>query len=196
MPTLWYFRSPWSWAKRKPWAGFNRWLNRSVPGADTAVGAARHRPFPSLLDATDDAGRDDLGPTGPEAFMTVTCRGVRGATTADANTEDAILAATRELLAQLVGANGIEPPDIASVYFTATPDLNAAFPAKAARQLGWLDTALMCAQEMDVPGQPPRCIRVLIHWNTGRPQAEIEHVYLRGAVALRPDRAASSAPLA
>lgn len=127
--------------------------------------------------------------------MTMMCRGVRGATTADANTEEALLSATRELLTQLIEANGIEAADVASVYFTATPDLNAAFPAKAARQLGWLDTALMCAQEMAVPGQPERCVRVLIHWNTLRPQADIEHVYLRGATVLRPDRAAASAPL-
>lgn len=127
--------------------------------------------------------------------MTMMCRGVRGATTADANTEEALLSATRELLARMIETNGIEPADVASVYFTATPDLNAAFPAKAARQLGWLDTALMCAQEMAVPGQPERCVRVLIHWNTARPQADIEHVYLRGATVLRPDRAAASAPL-
>jgi chorismate mutase len=123
--------------------------------------------------------------------MTQICRGVRGATTADANTEDAILAATRELLEQVVAANGITPDDIASVWFTATDDLNAAFPAKAARQLGWLDTALMCAREMDVPGQPARCIRVLINWNTSRAQADIEHIYLREAVRLRPDRASA-----
>jgi chorismate mutase len=128
--------------------------------------------------------------------MTVICRGVRGATTAEANTEGAILEATRDLLSRLVEANGLDPLDVASVFFTATPDLDAAFPAKAARELGWVDVALMCAQEMAVPGQPPRCIRVLIHWNTSRHPSDIQHVYVRGAERLRPDRAASPAPQA
>ena len=124
--------------------------------------------------------------------MTVTCRGVRGATTAEANTERAILDAPRELLTRMVEANGIDPADVASIWFTATTDLNAAFPAKAARELGWIDTALMCAQEMEVPGQPAHCIRVLINWNTANAQAAIQHVYLGEAERLRPDRAAAS----
>lgn len=123
---------------------------------------------------------------------TVSCRGVRGATTVDANTSEAILHATRELLEQLVAANGIAVEDIASAFFTATPDLNACFPAQAARQLGWTEVALMGAQEMDVPGAVSMCLRVLIHWNTPKPQSAIQHVYLRGAVALRPDRQAST----
>lgn len=126
-------------------------------------------------------------------MTTVSCRGVRGATTVDANTPDAILLATRELLEQLVAANGIAVDEIASAFFTATPDLNAAFPAQAARQLGWTDVALMGAQEMEVPGSVGMCLRVLIHWNTTRSQTEIQHVYLKGAIALRPDRK-SSAP--
>lgn len=128
--------------------------------------------------------------------MTVICRGVRGATTADSNTESAILDATRDLLARLVAANGIHPDDIASIFFTATPDLDAAFPAKAARDLGWVDVALMCAQEMAVPGQPPHCVRILIHWNTARHPSDIQHVYVRGAERLRPDRAATPTPQA
>lgn len=126
--------------------------------------------------------------------MTIACRGVRGATTAEANSERAILEATRELLTRMVEANGIDPADVASVWFTTTTDLNACFPAKAARQLGWIDMALMGAQEMEVADQPAFCIRVLMHWNTERPQADIHHVYLGEAERLRPDRAAASPP--
>jgi chorismate mutase len=124
--------------------------------------------------------------------MSIFCRGVRGATTASANTPEAILEATRELLVTLIEGNGLRPEDVASVFFTTTPDLNAAFPARAARDLGWLDVALLGAQEMEVPGAPPRCIRVLIHWNTSLPQAAIRHAYLRDAASLRPERGAPS----
>lgn len=120
--------------------------------------------------------------------MATSCRGVRGATSADANTKEAIVAATRELLEALVAANGIDPADVGSVFLTATPDLNAEFPAQAARQMGWDDAALLCAQEIAVPGATPSLLRVLIHWNTTRTQAEVRHVYLKGARALRPDR--------
>ena len=98
--------------------------------------------------------------------MTYACRGIRGATTADANTREAILAATREMLALLIEQNRLQPDDIVSAIFSTTPDLNAEFPAVAARDLGWVDTALLCTHEMAVPGSLPRCIRVLIHWNT------------------------------
>ncbi|MNL05355.1 Chorismate mutase AroH [compost metagenome] len=121
--------------------------------------------------------------------MVTSCRGVRGATSADHNTPEAILAATRELLATLIEANDISPSDVASVFLTATPDLTADFPAQAARQMGWDDAALLCAQEMAVPTATPRVIRVLIHWNTPKSAAEIRHVYLKEARALRPDRA-------
>ena len=121
--------------------------------------------------------------------MNLACRGVRGATSCDANPKEAIIAATRELLEAVVAANGIDPADVGSVFLTATPDLDAEFPALAARQLGWVDTALLCAQEMAVPGATPSLLRVLIHWNTTRTQAEIQHVYLKGAASLRPDRA-------
>ncbi len=116
------------------------------------------------------------------------CRGVRGATTADANTSEDILRATRQLLALMVRQNGIQPEDVASAIFTTTSDLDAEFPALAARQLGWLDVALMCQHELDVPGSLRRCIRILIHWNTEKPPSEIVHVYIRGAGNLRPDR--------
>lgn len=120
--------------------------------------------------------------------MTVRCRGVRGATTCEANTREAILAATRELLELLIAHNGIQADDIASAIFTTTTDLNAEFPAVAARALGWSDTALLCGHEMDVPGSLRSCIRVLIHWNTERRADEIVHVYIKGAQNLRPDR--------
>lgn len=117
------------------------------------------------------------------------CRGVRGATTAEANSAGAILSATRELLTQLIEANDLRPEEVTSAIFTVTSDLTTTFPAQAARELGWTDVALLDAQEIAVPGSPTRCIRVLIHWNTARPQSEIVHVYLRDAVVLRPDRA-------
>jgi chorismate mutase len=88
-----------------------------------------------------------------------------------------------------VDANCIAEPDLVSVIFTATPDLDAAYPAAAARQLGWTGAALMCVQEMAVPGSLPRCIRVLIHWNTERSLGELRHIYLREARSLRPDLA-------
>lgn len=117
------------------------------------------------------------------------CRGVRGATTAEANTSEAILSATRELLALLVERNEIALDDIASAFFTVSDDLDAAYPALAARQLGWHEVALLCAREIPVPGGLGHCVRVLLHVNTERGPAEIRHVYLREAVALRPSRA-------
>jgi chorismate mutase len=121
-------------------------------------------------------------------------RGIRGATVASANTREAILDATRELLDAMVRANDLSAADIASVLFTTTPDLDAAFPARAARDLGWSDAALLDAQAPAVAGDLPRCIRVLIHWNTARAAHEIQHIYLRGAQQLRPDRARESQP--
>jgi len=107
----------------------------------------------------------------------------------DQNTGEAILSATRELLIQMIEANGIHPDDVASAIFTTTPDLTAEYPALAARQLGWHDVALLCGHEMNVPHGLKRCIRVLLHWNTTKSASEIQHVYTRGAVNLRPDRA-------
>lgn len=122
--------------------------------------------------------------------MAMYCRGIRGATTAEDNTRDAILEATRDLLQRLIAANDLQPEDIASAIFSTTFDLNAEYPAVAARELGWLDTALICTHEMNVPGSLQRCVRVLIHWNTPRSAKEIVHVYIRGAARLRPDRVA------
>lgn len=124
----------------------------------------------------------------------MTVRGIRGATTAVANTREAILDATRELLVAMVQANDLRVPDIASVLFTMTFDLNAVFPARAARDLGWTNVALLDAQAPKVDGDLPRCIRVLIHWNTERAATKIRHVYLREAQKLRPDHAAESKP--
>jgi chorismate mutase len=117
----------------------------------------------------------------------IRCRGIRGATTAEENTAEAILAATGELLQLLVEANGLHQEDVTSVIFTVTPDLTAAFPARAAREMGWTDVPLLCAQEIPVPGDIPRCIRVLILWNTEKEQSEINHVYIKGARGLRSD---------
>jgi chorismate mutase len=121
--------------------------------------------------------------------LTIYCRGVRGATTVERDTAEDILEATREMLLELIQRNEIEPDNVASAIFTTTPDLHAEFPAVAARQLGWRDVALLCGHEMTRPGALGRCIRVLIHLNTTRTAQEIEHVYLRDAIALRPDRA-------
>ena len=115
-------------------------------------------------------------------------RGIRGAVVATQNRPEEILAATRELLEALLAANPtLDLPDVASAIFTVTDDLTAAYPAKAARILGWTDSALMCSQEIPVPGSLNHCIRVLIHWNTDIPQSEINHIYLGDASALRPD---------
>ncbi len=123
------------------------------------------------------------------------CRGIRGATTVTENSREAILEATQELLHAMITANDIQAEDIASAWFTTTIDLTAEFPAVAARQLGWIDTALMCGHEMNVPGSLPRCIRVLMHWNTTRRADEIVHVYLREARSLRPEHAAKEKEL-
>ena len=115
------------------------------------------------------------------------CRGVRGATTVAANSRDEILTATRQLVALMVRRNNIDRRDVASAIFTTTPDLDAEFPALAARQLGWIDVPLLCSHEISIPGSLPRCIRVLVHWNTDLPQEAIQHIYVRDAEKLRPD---------
>ncbi len=113
------------------------------------------------------------------------CVGIRGATRADENTDVAIYAATRELLADVIEANSLEEDNVAAVYFTVTPDLNAAYPAAAARQLGWNSTALMCATEIPVPNSLPRCVRIMILYNTEKSKRDIVNVYLRGTEVLR-----------
>lgn len=114
-------------------------------------------------------------------------RGIRGATTVEENTESAILQATRELLERMAEANNVESDEIAAILFTCTPDLNAAFPAEAARRLQWTAVPLMSTTEIAVPGTVPKCIRVLMLWNTPRSQEQIVHVYLGRAESLRPD---------
>jgi chorismate mutase len=116
------------------------------------------------------------------------CRGIRGAITVEENTPQAIVTASETLLRGLVEANNISFEDVASIVFTTTPDLDAAFPAKAARQMGQYDVALLCTQEMPVKGDLPCCIRVLVHWNTDKEPHEIVHLYLGEAQRLRPDR--------
>ena len=116
------------------------------------------------------------------------CRGVRGATTAEENTSEEILKATRQLLALMIRQNGIREEDVASAIFTSTGELDAEYPALAARQLGWLGVASECIKELDVQGGLPRCIRILLHWNTEKPPDQIVHVYIKEAAGLRPDR--------
>lgn len=115
------------------------------------------------------------------------CRGVRGATTVDGNSRDEILQATRQLLGLMIRVNGIEAADVGSAIFSVTRDLDAEFPALAARQLGWLEVPLLCTYEIEVPGSLKRCVRVLAHWNTTKLQNEIHHVYSKEATRLRPD---------
>lgn len=118
----------------------------------------------------------------------MTTRGIRGATTVEADVKEQVLTATQEMLAAILIANpGLRMEDIASVLFTVTEDIASAYPALAARQLGWNLVPMMCAREIPVPGGLLLCIRVLIHWNTDRDQTAIQHVYLREAVKLRPD---------
>lgn len=105
----------------------------------------------------------------------------------EADDRDQILRATRQLLALMIRRNEIDSRDVASALFTVTNDIHSEFPALAARQLGWLEVPLLCGYEITIPGSLPRCIRVMLHWNTSKPQSEIQHVYIRDAVRLRPD---------
>ncbi|SRR5713101_7365449 len=120
--------------------------------------------------------------------MSKILRGLRGATTATANTREAILQATEELIHALQQANGFQPEDVESAIFTSSPDLTAEYPARAARRLGWDHVPLLGASEVAVPDGLPRCIRVLLHVHTNKPPRTLKHMYLREAAALRPDR--------
>ncbi|MBF8267990.1 MAG: chorismate mutase [Dehalococcoidia bacterium] len=117
--------------------------------------------------------------------MALLCRGLRGATTARDNTREAILEATRELLERLVEANNLKTEDVAAAFFTTSQDLNAEFPAVAARQMGWDYVPLICGHEMKVPDGLPLCIRVMMLVNTERRPEEMVHKYLRDAKDLR-----------
>ena len=115
-------------------------------------------------------------------------RGLRGAINARENTSASILEATRELLQEIIRANDLTDfSEIVSAIFTTSPDLNAAYPAEAARELGMHKVPLLCAREIDVPGGMPMCIRIMLHLNTEKRQQEMVHVYLRDARKLRPD---------
>ena len=114
-------------------------------------------------------------------------RAIRGAITAQDNDPAAIVAATGELLAAILEQNALAIDDVVSAIFTMTDDLDAIFPAEAARRFGWSQVPLLCAREITVRGALPRCIRVLLHAESARPRADIRHVYLREAIRLRPD---------
>jgi chorismate mutase len=116
----------------------------------------------------------------------VYCRGIRGATTVERNEREDMLAATTELLQLLIQRNELNKEDVASAIFTVTDDLDAEFPALAARAMGWTEVPLMCCREIPVPNSLGKCIRILLHVNTIRSAAEIQHIYIHGAVNLRP----------
>ena len=117
----------------------------------------------------------------------MTVRAIRGAVQVEADDRDSILEATAELVTAVMNRNDLTPDDVISVLFTMTPDLTAEFPALAARKIGFHAVPLMCATEIPVPGAMPRVVRLMAHVDTDRPRSEIQHVYLRGAAALRLD---------
>lgn len=119
--------------------------------------------------------------------MTAAVRALRGATTVDEDDPTQITERVVELLQAMVAQNDVEHDDLISIWFTATPDIHSMFPAAAARTIGYGDVPLLCAQELDIAGATARCIRVLAHLNTPRTNAELHHVYLHGARALRDD---------
>ena len=119
----------------------------------------------------------------------MTVRAIRGAVQVEGDDGSRILAATRELIRQVMARNGVPREAVISMIFTTTDDLRAAFPARAARDLGYLDVPLMCAREIDVDAAPPRMVRLLVHVESDLPRARIRHVYLGGAAQLRPDLA-------
>lgn len=114
-------------------------------------------------------------------------RGIRGATTCDANSKEEIFAKTKELWREMQKQNDFCEEDLASVIFSSTPDLTAAFPAAGVRQLGFASVPLFGTMEIDNPEAVKLCVRILVHWNTDKTQKEIKHVYLNGAAVLRPD---------
>jgi chorismate mutase len=117
----------------------------------------------------------------------VAVHAVRGAVQVEGNDRAEILAGTTDLVTEVMSRNQLSPDDVISVIFTATPDLTAEFPALAARKLGFQEVPLLCASEMDVPGAMPRVVRLMMHIETSKPRSAVQHVYLRGAAALRLD---------
>lgn len=124
----------------------------------------------------------------------MTLRGIRGAAQASKNSKEAILRATTDLLDAIIRTNGVRPDDVAAAFFTVTDDLDAAFPASAARALGWTNVPMLCNREIGVPESLSRCVRVLLLVNTRRAAGAIRHVYLGAAQCLRPDLAAAAPP--
>lgn len=114
-------------------------------------------------------------------------RAIRGAITVNNNDKEEILQATKELLGKIMDENNADMEDIVDIIFTLTPDLNAVFPARAARDMGFTDVPLMCMSEIPIDGALEKCVRILLTLNTDKSQKEIKHIYLRNAVALRPD---------
>lgn len=123
-------------------------------------------------------------------------RAVRGATTVEHDDPALMEDAIRELLTAILFRNGIQTSDVVSAVFTATPDLHCAFPARAARKIGWTDVPMLCATEIDVPDAQPRCLRVLLHVECHASYPRLTPIYLREAVSLRHDLATAPAPLA
>jgi chorismate mutase len=119
--------------------------------------------------------------------VNVPVRAIRGAVQVDADDREAILEGTAELVGEVMARNDLVPDDVISVLFTVTPDLTAEFPALAARKIGFHDVPLLCATEIPVPGALPRVVRLMMHVETSRSRGEVQHVYLRGAAALRLD---------
>lgn len=119
--------------------------------------------------------------------MSVSVRALRGATTVEQDDPGSIERATRELLLAIMAANDLAPDALVSAIFTMTEDLRSDFPARTARDLGWTDVPFLCTVEIPVPGSLAKCIRVLLHVETGRPRSAMRHVYLHGARVLRPD---------
>jgi chorismate mutase len=117
----------------------------------------------------------------------VAVRAIRGAVQLDSDERTHMLASVAELVSAILERNGLAVDDLISIVFTATPDLHSEFPAVGARDIGITDVPLLCAQEIDVAGAMPRVIRILAHAETERSKADVQHVYLRGAVALRKD---------
>lgn len=122
-----------------------------------------------------------------EGRAPVAVRAIRGAVQVDANERAAVLEGTTDLVSEVMSRNDLTTDDVISVIFTASPDLTAEFPALAARKIGFQDVPLLCASEIDVPGAMPRVVRLLMHVETELPRRRIQHVYLRGAAALRLD---------
>jgi chorismate mutase len=119
----------------------------------------------------------------------MTVRAIRGATTVEQNDANEIIGETKKLLLEIAEKNNISEDDIISIIFTVTKDLDAAFPALAARQMGWTSISMLCSYEVDVPGSLKKCIRVMMHINSDKSNKEMNHIYMKGARVLRPDLA-------